>query len=380
MSSRKQPERIHTVIIGGGQSGLSVGYFLARRNIPFVILEANPRVGDSWRNRWDSLRLFTPARYDGLVGLPFPGDKHAFPTKDEMADYLESYAAHFRLPVRTGIRVDRVWKEAGEYMISAGDALIEAKHVVIAMASYQKARIPKFAAELAPEIVQMPSTEYRNLRQLRPGGVLLVGAGNSGAEIAVECAQAGRPTWLSGPDVGHVPFRIDGAAARHLITPLLFRLVFHRVLTIDTPMGRKVRRRMITKGAPLIRQRPVDLRAAGVERVARTAGVRGGKPMIDGGRVLDAANVIWCTGFDCGLSWIDLPIFDERGEPVQESGFVPSEPGLSFVGQHFQYAMSSPMIHGVARDAERIASRIVAPEARRTGERNEPFREVMNVS
>jgi putative flavoprotein involved in K+ transport len=363
MSSMKEPERIHTVVIGGGQSGLSVGYFLARRNIPFVILEANARVGDSWRNRWDSLRLFTPARYDGLAGLPFPATKHSFPTKDEMANYLESYAAHFKLPVRTGVRVDRVWKEDGRYMISAGETLIEAKHVVIAMASYQKPRIPTFAAELAPEVVQLHSTEYKNLQQLKPGGVLIVGAGNSGAEIAVECARAGRTTWVSGPDVGHVPFSIDTAVARHLITPVLFRFIFHRVMTVDTPMGRKARPNIISKGTPLIRQKPSDLLSAGVERVSRTTGVRNGKPVLDDGRVLDAANVIWCTGFDPGLSWLDLPIFDDHGEPIHEKGLVPSEPGISFVGQHFLYSMSSAMIHGVARDAERIANAIVAPAA-----------------
>jgi putative flavoprotein involved in K+ transport len=231
------------------------------------------------------------------------------------------------------------------------------------MASYQKPKVPKFAAELGSDVVQLHSTEYKNLQQLKPGGVLIVGAGNSGAEIAVECARAGRTTWVSGPDVGHVPFNIDTAVAQRLITPVLFRFIFHRVLTVDTPMGRKARPNIISKGTPLIRQKPSDLLAAGVERVSRTTGVRNGKPVLEDGRVLDAANVIWCTGFDPGLSWLDLPIFDEHGEPKHEKGFVPSEPGISFVGQHFLYSMSSAMIHGVARDAERIANAIVAPAA-----------------
>src|SRR5829696_5133714 len=135
-------EHVDTVVIGAGQSGLSVGYHLKRFRIPFVILEASPRVGDSWRQRWDSLRLFTPARFDGLVGMPFPAAPHSFPTKDEMADYLAAYARHFDLPVRTGLRVDRVWKDGAGFVVSAGDVRLEAGNVVVAMASYQRPKVP----------------------------------------------------------------------------------------------------------------------------------------------------------------------------------------------------------------------------------------------
>src|SRR5215208_7619164 len=129
----REPERVHAIVIGGGQAGLSVGYHLARRGLPFLILEANERVGDSWRNRWDSLRLFTPARFDGLSGMPFPAGAHTFPTKDEMAAYLENYSAYFELGVRTGVKVDRLWKENGCYIVAAGELRYEAEHVVIAM-------------------------------------------------------------------------------------------------------------------------------------------------------------------------------------------------------------------------------------------------------
>ena len=368
MGSTRQPERIHTVIVGGGQSGLSVGYFLKQRGIPFVILDASQRIGDAWRNRWDGLRLFTPAAFDGLAGMPFPGPRNSFPTKDEMADYLEAYASRFELDVRTGVRVDRLWKEHGRYMVSAGELSFEAEHVVVAMATYQAAKIPPVAAELAPGIVQMHSSAYRNVGQLREGGVLVVGAGNSGAEIAAECARAGRAVWLAGRDVGQLPFRIEGWLAR-TIAPVLFRFVFHRVLTVDTPIGRKARIGAISRGGLLIRQKRKDLLRAGIERVRRVVGARDGRPLLEDGRMIDAANVIWCTGFEAGLSWIDLPILDERGEPKHERGLVPSEPGISFVGQHFQYAMSSTMIHGVARDAERIANAIgarMAPTIHRT--------------
>ena len=354
------PEQIETVIVGAGQAGLSAGYHLAQLGRRFVILDANQRIGDTWRRRWDSLRLFTPARFDGLDGMPFPAPKHSFPTKDEMADFLEAYAIHFGLPVRTGARVDRVWRERGKYMVAAGDSLIEAENVVIAMASYQAARVPDFARELGPEIVQLHSLEYRNLAQLRAGGVLLVGAGNSGAEIAVETARGGHATYLAGRVTGQVPFRMDSRAARLGLAPFVFRFVFHRVLTVDTPMGRSARRKMLSMGTPLIRTRESDLAEAGVSRVARVTGVRDGLPLLADGKVLSVSNIIWCTGFNLGLSFIDLPIFDAAGEPRHERGIVTEQPGIFFVGQHFQYAMSSTMIHGVGRDAESIARAIAA--------------------
>ncbi|HEV7704303.1 MAG TPA: NAD(P)-binding domain-containing protein [Gemmatimonadaceae bacterium] len=359
-----EPVHVDTVIIGAGQAGLSTGYHLARLGRAFVILEGNERVGDAWRKRWDSLRLFTPARFDGLDGMPFPAPKNSFPTKDEMGDYLEAYAKHFRLPVRTGSRVDRVWREDARYMVSAGDQLYEADNVVIAMASYQRARVPSFAWELSPEITQVHSLDYKNLGQLKPGAVLIVGAGNSGAELAVEAARAGRTTYVSGRVTGDIPFRIEGVAARLGLATFVFRFVFHRILTVDTPMGRRMRRKMLSTGTPLIRTREGDLARAGVTRVPRVEGVRNGKPLLANGRTLDVSNVVWCTGFDLGLSFIDLPIFDAEGEPRYERGIVTEQPGLFFVGQHFQYAMSSMMIHGVGRDAERIAKAIALRPAR----------------
>ncbi len=355
-----EPHRVHTIIVGGGQAGLSVGYHLARRGLPFVILEANERIGDSWRTRWDSLRLFTPACFDGLAGMPFPAPAHSFPTKDEMADYLEAYAARFELPVRTGVKVDRLSRREGRYVVSAGDEQLEAENVVVAMATYQSRRVPPFARELDSGVVQLHSSEYRNPSQLREGGVLVVGAGNSGAEIALEVARAGHPTWMSGRDVGHIPFRIEGLAARVLLARLVLRFVFHRVLTTGTPMGRKVRPKVVSRGGPLIRVKPEDLASAGIERVPRVVGVRDGLPVLDGNRLLSAANVIWCTGFHPGFSWIDLPVFGQDGEPMHERGVVASEPGLYFVGLHFLYALSSTMIHGVGRDAEHIAKTIAA--------------------
>ena len=350
-------QTFHTIVIGGGQAGLSVGYHLARQGRPFVILDANQRVGDSWRHRWDSLRLFTPAVFDGLVGMKFPAAPFTFPTKNEMADYLEAYARRFQLPIRNGVRVDRLTRLGDRYLIDAGSERFEAENVVVAMSSYQVPRVPAIAKELRPDILQMHSSEYQNPGQLKPGDVVLVGAGNSGAEIAIEVARTHR-TWMAGRDTGHVPFRIDGLPARLFLMRFLFRVVFHRLLTVSTPPGRAARRRMFSQGTTLIRVKPRDLTAAGVLRVPKVTGASNGSPRLEDGRVLEATNVIWCTGFGNGLSWIDLPIFDPDGEPRHTSGICAESVGLYFVGLHFLHSFSSTMIHGIARDAERIASAI----------------------
>lgn len=352
------PERHETLIIGGGQAGLSAGYHLARLGRPFLILEQRDRIGDAWRERWDSLRLFTPARFDGLDGMRYPAPPHYFPTKDEMADFLERYAARFELPVRTGVRVDRLSRRNGRFLVTAGTRRFEADNVVVAMANYQKPRIPEFADELNRDIVQLHSSDYRNPDQLGEGPVLLVGAGNSGSEIAMELA-ARHTVWMSGRDTGHLPFRIEGLASRLVLGRLVLRGLFYRVLTIDTPIGRKVRPRIVRQGGPLIRVKPSDLARAGVERVPRAAGVRDGRPVLEDDRVLDAANVIWCTGFHPGFDWIDLPVHGEHG-PEHRAGIVASQPGLYFVGLHFLHALSSGMVHGVGRDAKRIARAIAA--------------------
>jgi putative flavoprotein involved in K+ transport len=299
--------------------------------------------------------------------MPFPAAPHAFPTKDAMADYLESYARHFNLPVRTGARVDRVAREGDRYIVEAGGHRYNADHVVVAMSTFQVARVPEFARDLDPAIVQLHSSEYKNPAQLRPGGVLLVGAGNSGADIALDVASSHK-TWLAGRHPGHVPFNIEGGFARFAL-PIIFRFIFHRILTVDTPLGRRARPKIRSKGGPLIRVKPRDLAAAHVERVPRVTGVSGGRPQLADGRTLDVSNVIWCTGFHPGLSWLDLPgvVFDSGGEPVQHRGIVPGEPGLYLVGQQFLYSLSSAMVQGVARDAQRIAKTIAsrAAEARR---------------
>ncbi len=356
-------EHVDTVVIGGSQSGLAVGYHLARQeDRRFVILDAHDRVGDAWRRRWDSLRLFTTARYDGLPGMPFPAPRQAYPNKDEVADYLETYAQRFDLPVETGVRVDRLFRHEGRFSIAAGDRTYTATTVVVATGASHTPRVPNFSEQLDPAIVQLHSTAYRNPSQLRDGGVLVVGAGNSGAEIALEVSQH-HATWLSGRDPGQEPTRA-GSLPDRLLMPVMW-FVASRVLTIGSPIGHRVRDHFFDppRGIPLGRIRRSDIAAAGIERVPRTAGVRDGHPTLEDGTTLEVANVIWCTGFVMDLSWIDLPVTGDHGFPLQERGVVASQPGLYFLGLPFQRSLSSALLGGVGRDAADVAGHIAARSA-----------------
>lgn len=359
---KAQSERFETVIVGGGQAGLVTGYHLARRGRPFVILDAGARIGDPWRERWDSLKLYSPAAYDGLPGLRFPARRTAYPTAREMADYLEAYARHFDLPVRSSTAVETLSKDGDRYLVTAGARTFEAQNVVVATGVMQKPFVPSFASELDPRIRQLHSSGYRNLSQLQEGGVLVVGASHSGSDIAYETA-ATHPTILSGVDAGQLPVPIESRRGRLGFRTLFF--VGSHVLTADTPMGRKARSHIRHGGAPLLRYRRKDLLAAGVERtLARTAGVHHGRPVLDDGRVLDVQNVVWCTGFRPDYSWIEIPLdVGEDGYPVQYRGAVDSAPGLYFVGMLFLHSFASMLIAGSARDAERVAKHIATRRA-----------------
>ena len=298
-----------------------------------------------------------PARFCGLDGMRFPAPTGYFPTKDEMGDFLLAYAQKFALPVRTGVRVDAVRREGDRYVVEAGAARFEARHVVIAAASYQQPKMPAFAAALDPSIRQIHSKEYKNPAQLKPGTVLLVGAANSGGEIAMDLVKT-HTVLLAGRHPGEVPLRMHTWFATRLVAPIIFRIIFHRLLSLDTPMGRKARPTFFAHGAPLIRVKARDLVAAGVRRVGRIGGVRNGRPVLEDGSAVATENVIWCTGFRHGLDWVKRPIFDEAGRPRQQRGVIEGEPGLYIVGLSFQHAPSSTMIHGVGRDARRVAETI----------------------
>jgi putative flavoprotein involved in K+ transport len=355
-------ERHETVIVGGGQAGLSVGYHLNERARSFVILDAGRRIGDSWRNRWDSLRLYSPAFRDGLPGMPFPAARTTYPTKDEMGDYLEAYATRFELPVHSGAAVDALTKENGRYVASAGNQRFEADNVVVATGVFQRPYTPELAGQLDPSITQLHSSDYRNLSQLQDGPVLVVGAAHSGSDIAYE-ASSSHDVILSGTDTGQIPVPIESRRGRIGFRVLLFTGT--HILNADTPMGRKMRPHVRHGGGPLLRYRRKDLLAAGVERVlARTVCVRDGLPVLDDGRVLDVRNVVWCTGYRPDFSWIRFPFeLGDDGYPVQYRGAVASSPGLYFAGLPFLHSFASMLVAGTGRDAERVARHIVQERA-----------------
>jgi putative flavoprotein involved in K+ transport len=358
----KREERHETVIVGGGQAGLSVGYHLKKQGRSLVILDSNERIGDAWRRRWDSLRLYSPAFRDGLSGMPFPARRTAYPTKDEMGDYLESYATRFELPVRSGARVDKLTRENGRYVVNTPRERLEADNVVVAAGVFNRPHTPEFAGELDSGIVQLHSNDYRNPSQLQDGPVLVVGASHSGSDIAHEVA-ATHDVILSGKDTGQFPAPIESRRGR-MGFRLLYRVGTH-VLTVDTPLGRKIRPHVRHGGGPLLRYRRKDLRAAGVERVlARTIGVERGLPVLEDGRVVDVRNVVWCTGFRPDFSWIRFPFeLGADGYPVQYRGTAASPPGLYFAGLPFLHSFASMLIAGSVRDAERIARHIVKERA-----------------
>jgi putative flavoprotein involved in K+ transport len=352
-----QSEGFETVIVGGGQAGLATGYHLAKRGRPFIILDANARVGDPWRKRWDSLKLYSPAAYDGLPGIRFPAPRASFPTTHEMADYLEAYAARFELPVRTKTSVEVLSRHGDRYVVKSGEQTFEADNVVVATGVMQEPIIPSFAPELDAGIRQLHSSDYQSLSQLREGQVLVVGASHSGADIAYEAA-AEHETILSGPDTGQIPASVETRRGRAGFRVLFF--VGSHILTVDNPLGRKLRPHIRHGGAPLLRYRKKDLLGAGVERVlSRTVGVQNGLPVLADGRALDVQNVVWCTGFRPDYSWIKVPLVTgEDHYPVQYRGVVDSAPGLYFVGMLFLHSFASMLIAGSVRDAERVATHI----------------------
>jgi putative flavoprotein involved in K+ transport len=345
-------ERYDTVVIGGGQAGLAVGYHLSKQDADYVILESAPRVGDSWRRRWDSLRLFTPAAYSGLPGMPFPAVRTHLPDKDEVADYLERYAQRFELPVRTNSPVVTLRWHGGWYVIDAGAIRYEARNVVVATGPWQRPSIPALSSGIAPGIQQMHSSEYRSPFTLPNGPVLVVGAGNSGAQIALEVARF-RPVTLAGAVPGHLRRSFLGRDIYWWLWPLFTRL------TSDTWAGRQLCRR--ASRDPLVGISEADLASAGVQRRGRVTGVRDGLPVADD-VTMDAQTIIWCTGFAPDYRWIQLPVAVDGRMPPMIRGVVTGSPGLYFVGLRFLHSMTSALLGGVGADAEHIAGHIRAAE------------------
>ena len=353
-------QHIETLIVGAGQAGLSTGYHLQRLGRPFLIVDGNERIGDNWRQQWDTLKLYSPAKYDGLPGLDFPADRWSFPGKEEVADYLEKYAIHSDLPVRMSTRVDRLEaRPVGGFTVTIGDSTITCDNVVVATGTFGRTpRVPDFAADLDPSIRQLHSSEYRRPSQLGDGRVLVVGASHSGCDIAYEAAEH-LPTTLVGRDCGQIPLRWGSRKLRFAFPVIAF--LWRHLVTRRTPIGRKQMAEIRHHGGPMLRVKRADLEGRGVERLTpRVAGVHNGMPTLEDGQVIDAATVVWCTGFKQVFDWIKLPIFGEDGFPDEYRGVVEAAPGLFFCGLSFQYAFSSMVLLGVGRDAEYVARRIAS--------------------
>jgi putative flavoprotein involved in K+ transport len=349
---------IETIIIGAGQTGLATAYELRRRGRSSLVLDEHARVGDQWRARYASLRLNSAAKYDGLPGMPFPAPKRSFPTGTDMADYLEAYADRMGVDVRGRTGVRAVTRRAdGTFGVDTGSGSLVAANVVVATGSEHLPNVPAFADQLDPGIRQMHSTGYRDPSQLLPGSVLVVGAGQSGADLAIESVRAGHETWLAGKIGSQVPFDIESRRGAILFPVIWF--VWNHILTMRNPLGRRLQPIIRRNPAPLVRVKRAHLDAAGVHRTdARAVGVTDGRPTLDDGTVLDVRNVIWCTGFRRDWSFIDPPVTGSTGWPTDDRGIVRDVPGLYFVGLLYQSGFYSMLIGGAGRDAAHIADHI----------------------
>ena len=345
-------ERFETVVIGAGQAGLAAGYHLAARDIDFTILTDEARVGDNWRRRWDSLRLFTPAKYSGLPGMSFPAMPLHLADKDEVADYFARYAERFDLPIRLQTRVSALSWNGEHFMLRTdGSAtVIEAENVIVATGAFQRPHIPATGARLRTTIRQLHSSEYRNPFQLPDGPALVVGAGNSGAQIALELSHS-RKVWLAGRDTGHLPRRLLGRDIFEWIWPVIKRG------TSDTRLGQRMRAGAQSGGDALIGIPERELRQAGITRVPRLTDEIASLPVC-GDLVLEPSVIVWCTGFVPDYRWIDLPVFGADGLPRHIRGVITEAPGLFFLGLRFQHRLNSSLIGGAGEDAAYIADLI----------------------
>jgi putative flavoprotein involved in K+ transport len=352
-----------TVIVGAGQSGLATAHHLRRLGVDCLLLDEHARVGDQWRRRYDSLLLNSPAYRDGLPGRPFPAPKWSYPTGRDMADYLESYADG--LDVRHGTTVSAVQRlDDGRFRVACGDSAIVADVVVVATGGERIPKVPAVAEELDPGIRQLHASQYRNPEQLLPGPVLIVGAGQSGADLALETVGSGHETWLSGPIRSEIPVDIGTFRFRRAFPVLWF--VWNHVLTTSTPVGRRAQPKVRNGAAPLVRVKSKHLQAAGVHHLpAHTTAATDGLPTLEDGTVLDVANVLWCTGYRQDFSLVHPPVTGPDGWPTDEAGVMPDVPGLYFMGLLFQRGFYSMLIGGAGRDAERIAKHVAGYLAER---------------
>lgn len=340
-------KRHDVVVIGGGQAGLAMAHFLAQRGLSFVVLDAGQRTGDTWRSRWDSLTLFTPARYSGLPGLTFPAEPDHLPHKDEVARYLERYAQRFSLPILHGQEVVRLYRisEWRGFAIETTTTRFEADYVVVATGPFHTPFIPQIGNAIGRSVVQMHSSQYRSPDQLPGGDVIVVGGGNSGVQIAAELAQT-RRTWLS---VGDKLPTLPGRVMKRSVFWWLDTFGMMDV-SVQSRLGKRASQRefLIGKSIKMAQQE------AGVRVTGRATGAEGNVVFTSDGAAIEANTVIWATGFRPDFNWIHADVFCNDGRPLQRRG-VTAVPGLYFLGLPWQHTRGSALIGWVGRDAEYLA-------------------------
>jgi putative flavoprotein involved in K+ transport len=348
-------KRHEVVVVGGGQAGLAIGYFLRQQGRDFTILEAAETPAAAWRERWDSLRLFTPGRRNGLPGRPFPGDPDRYPGRDDVVAYLTDYARDLDLPVALNSRVRAVRPADGGYLVELDDRAIGAEQVVIATGPWQVPIVPAIAERLDPGVTQFHSTAYRNPQQIPDGPVLVVGGGNTGYQIAEELVRTHELHLSVGARQTPLPQRILG---RDLFTYL------EALGLIRAPVSSRLGRRLQKKGETLVGSSPRAARREGIRLHGRTVDVSGREVRFADGATVAPAAVIWATGFHLDHSFVDAPVFDGAGRLVHERGVTSAE-GLYFLGLPWQHTRGSALLGWVEDDARFIAGHIAEIAERR---------------
>ena len=350
-ASRTSGDLLDVIVIGGGQAGLAMAWHLTRHELRFLVLEAGPRIGHTWQSRWDSLTLFTPTQHDALPGMPFPGPPDTYPGKDAVADYLQAYAAKFELPVRPDTMVTSLTRSNGVYVATAGGEALEARQVVVATGPFQVPFIPPIAKELDPGVRQLHSVEYRNPATMPPGTVLVVGAANSGCQIARELSATHAVELSAGQRLPAIPQRPLGRDVWWWASTLGLDRV-----TAGSRLGKRLagRDQVIGPGPRrLARRHGIRLRPRATRAAGRTV------TFADG----DAAKydaVVWATGFTTDHTWIDIPgVTGKQGHILHTRGVTPS-PGLYMLGHTWQHTRTSALLGWVRNDAAFLTERIAA--------------------
>ncbi|AJY76107.1 flavin-containing monooxygenase [Paenibacillus beijingensis] len=344
-------KRYDVIVIGSGQAGLAAGYYLMKKGVSFVLLDKGSEAGEVWRNRYDSLVLFTPRFYSSMPGMPLNGEPGSYAAKNEIAEYLKTYAEQFALPIHYDTEVLSLKKTANRFLVETNQGRYESKKVIIATGPFQKPYIPSISAGLPKGIKQIHTAHYRNEADLQDGSVLVIGAGNSGAQIAVELAQD-RDVYLSvGHTIKYMPLMLLGKSIFWW-----FRELGVMKANLNSAMGKFISR----QPDPIF---GFDLknmiREGNIQLKARTKAVTGDSIMFEDNSLLQVQNIVWATGFHSDYSWIQIPgVINGQGKPIHERGISPVS-GIYFVGLPWQYRRGSALIGGVGQDAEFIVNRLI---------------------